>query len=257
MSPGSSHRPLWGLRSLLAATGILVLLSGTAFFAQQQVFGRDLVIASAPPRYVTPPAAAQAPPVSRQQRGFGVPLVDAAWASTTANRAGIPEPALLAYARAILMAPKGCAIGWTTLAGIGWVESQHGTIGERTIGVDGHSSTRILGPALDGAGAVAAIRATPQSAAWHGDAMWDHAVGPLQFIPSTWETWSSDGDGDGTADPNDIDDAAYAATRYLCADGYDLASGAGWSAAILSYNHAQTYVDGVYSAATAYAERTS
>ncbi len=78
----------------------------------------------------------------------------------------------------------------------------------------------------------------------------------MQFIPSTWEQWGADGDGDGTADPNDIDDAAYAAARYLCADGNDLASSIGWSGSVFSYNHSSTYVAAVHAAATAYAERT-
>ncbi len=89
---------------------------------------------------------------------------------------------------------------------------------------DGRSRTPILGPALDG-DPFAAIRATPETSAWHGDPVWDHAVGPLQFIPSTWETWGTDADGDGVADPNDIDDAACAAVAYLCADGHDLTTG--------------------------------
>ncbi len=115
---------------------------------------------------------------------------------------------------------------------------------------------RSSGPALNGRGAFAAVPASPQSSAWHGDQRWDHAVGPLQFIPSTWETWGADGDGDGVADPNDLDDAAYAAARYLCADGHDLTTGSGWADAVFSYNHAQAYVDAVHAAATSYAERT-
>ncbi len=78
----------------------------------------------------------------------------------------------------------------------------------------------------------------------------------MQFIPSTWEQWGTDGDGDGTADPNDIDDAAATAVAYLCADGHDLTSGAGWADAIFGYNHDDTYVDNVHAAASAYAERT-
>ncbi len=72
---------------------------------------------------------------------------------------------------------------------------------------------------LDGSGDVAAV---PGEAG-----TWQRATGPLQFIPSTWERWGSDGDGDGVADPQDIDDAAYAAARYLCASGADLAHGPG------------------------------
>ena len=86
--------------------------------------------------------------------------------------------------------------------------------------------------------------------------MWEHAVGPMQFLPATWETWASDGDSDGTADPNDLDDAAAAAARYLCAAGGDLSTGAGWTSAVLAYNHERAYVDAVHAAATSYAERS-
>jgi membrane-bound lytic murein transglycosylase B len=58
-------------------------------------------------------------------------------------------------------------------------------------------------------------------------------------------------------DPQDVDDAAYAAARYLCASGGDLTTGAGWTAAVLSYNHDDDYVRAVYDAARAYAARTS
>jgi membrane-bound lytic murein transglycosylase B len=181
------------------------------------------------------------------------------WVARSASAAGIPVPAVRAYARAELLlrqSSPGCHLAWTTLAGIGYIESRHGTIGDRYLADDGHSSTPILGPALDGSGAFAAIPASPTSAQWHGDAQWDHAVGPLQFIPSTWSRWSSDADGDGVGDPNDLDDAAYAAGRYLCADGHDLGSGAGWGQAIFSYNHSAEYIDSVFSAASAYADRT-
>ena len=101
------------------------------------------------------------------------------------------------------------------------------------------------------------IRATAESEQWHGDPRWDHAFGPMQFISSTWEAWQTDGDGDGVADPNDIDDASLAAADYLCADGHDLTSGEGWTDAVLSYNHARSYLEAVHDAATAYAERTA
>lgn len=205
----------------------------------------------APPADVPPPAA---PPA---RAADGVPQVDQDWVGRTARRAGVPEPAVRAYARAMLMAPSSCQIGWTTLAGIGWVESQHGTLGGRTLDADGRSSSTILGPALDGRGPVAAIPATPESTVWHGDPSWDHAVGQMQFIPSTWEQWGADGDGDGSADPNDIDDAAYAAARYLCSGGRELASAAGWSGGVFQYNHSTEYVADVHAAASAYAARTT
>jgi membrane-bound lytic murein transglycosylase B len=213
------------------------------------------------PTGLTPPAA-EAPPHAQPRSvparaTADVPKIDSRWLSRTARLAGLPKPALRAYARAMLMSPESCDVGWTTLAGIGWVESQHGTIGGRTLGSDGRSSTPILGPALDGQGGFAAIEATAESTAWHGDPKWDHAVGQMQFIPSTWKQWGADGDGNGTADPNDLDDAAYTAARYLCAGGNDLASSGGWSGSVFSYNHSSTYVADVHAAAMTYAERTT
>jgi len=199
------------------------------------------------------PGSPPAPPT--EPRHDGLPAIDPAWAERTAAAASIPVVAVTAYARASLMVPAGCHLGWTTLAGIGWIESQHGTVDDRTLGTDGRPSAAIIGPALDGAGAVAAIPAPARSRTWHGDPRWDHAVGPMQFISATWVRWASDGDGDGMEDPHDLDDAVYAAARYLCAGGADLATGEGWARAVYSYNHAQVYVDAVHLAASTYAAR--
>jgi len=239
----------------------LVAVGGLGYAAAQTVLAPQppLELAEPAPRVpVAAPAAARAASgAAAAAPAAAVTQVDLAWVVDVATRTGIPAPAVRAYANAQLTEPASCEVGWTTLAGIGRVESEHGTIGGRTLGDDGRSSEPILGPALDGVGPVAAIRASSESSAWHGDRNWDHAIGPLQFIPSTWERWGTDGDGDGVADPHDLDDAARTATQYLCADGHDLQDGAGWSAALFSYNHAQSYVDLVHSFATQYAEATS
>ena len=235
----------------------LVLVAGLGYLASQTVLARPSV-GIGQQQYVAAPVPAKARIDSGASRGRDrgdKVWADESWVMATAARAQIPVPAMRAYANAQLAEPAGCRVGWTTLAGIGWVESRHGTIGHRDLGLDGRSSTPILGPALDGKGDFAAIPATPETTTWHGDPTWDHAVGPLQFIPSTWEAWASDGDADGVADPNDLDDAAYAAARYLCAGGFDVASGEGWADSVFSYNHAQSYVDSVYAAATKYAQR--
>lgn len=229
----------------------LAAVAGLGYVASQTVLERRPVEPSTHRQYVPSPT-----PATRLVDQAGAPSAPtraaARWVARTAATTGIPRPAVRAYANAQLAEPRGCDVGWTTLAGIGWVESRHGTIGGRALRSGGRSSSPILGPALDGHGPFAAIPATPGASAWHGDVTWDHAVGPLQFLPSTWETWGSDGDGDGVADPNDIDDAAWSAAHYLCADGHDLTRAAGWEEAILSYNHARSYVDAVHAAATVY-----
>jgi hypothetical protein len=80
------------------------------------------------------------------------------------------------------------------------------------------------------------------------------ALGPMQFLPSTWRIWGTDGFG--RAGPPDIMnplDAVPAAARMLCADG--AASGdAALSAAIFAYNHATWYVSEVLALAGEYAQ---
>jgi murein DD-endopeptidase MepM/ murein hydrolase activator NlpD len=64
------------------------------------------------------------------------------------------------------------------------------------------------------------------------------AIGWMQFMPSTWLRWGTDGNGDGVADPWNPDDAVFSAARYLAASGgRDDVAGA-----IYSYNHADWYV---------------
>lgn len=219
------------------------------------------------PPEVTPPApapAVRAAAVTESPAGGAAdrqgPRASAAWVAATARATGMDPLAVGAYAAAALrvadVQPR-CRLGWTTLAAIGDIESGHGTHGGATLTADGTTSRRILGPALDGGEGLAAIRSTRASIAWHGDDRWDHAIGPMQFIPTTWERWAADGDGDGRENPHDLDDAALAAARYLCADGRDLQTGEGWSAAVFSYNHSADYVRAALSRANAYSARAN
>lgn len=245
-------------------------LTGTAAGAAAVVAGFAawliLLPHSAPPVDVQPagyaaaPAAPTAAPATAPAAGTarGPAAVDPAWLGRTAAATGIPERALQAYASAALAlagtAPS-CRLGWTTLAAISAVESGHGTHGGASLAVDGTATPRIVGPRLDGTG-FARIRDT-DSGTLDGDPAWDRAVGPLQFIPSTWLRYGADGSGDGIADPQNIDDAALAAGRYLCAAGGDLSSGGGWSAAVYAYNHSGDYLQSVLAQANEYAVRSS
>ncbi|MDM4762312.1 lytic murein transglycosylase [Galbitalea sp. SE-J8] len=180
--------------------------------------------------------------------------IDPAWLAGTAAATGVPPVALDAYARAtavLATAEPGCHLGWNTLAGIGRAESAHGTIDGTSVAADGTVTPRIVGPALDG-GVYGAIADT-DGGAWDGDDRWDRAIGPLQFLPSTWRADGVDASGDGVADPQNLYDASVAAARYLCAPGADLRGGAAWERAIRSYNPADSYLDAVRGAATAYA----
>jgi membrane-bound lytic murein transglycosylase B len=74
------------------------------------------------------------------------------------------------------------------------------------------------------------------------------AVGWMQFLPSTWATHGVDANGDGTADPNNPQDAIYAAAGYLRAAGMPLDT----PGAIFAYNHADWYVAEVLANAGCY-----
>jgi Transglycosylase SLT domain len=106
-------------------------------------------------------------------------------------------------------------LSWTVLAAIGQIESADGTNN---------------GPS--GAG----------------------ALGPMQFLPSTWAVWGIDAFGQtGTPDIMNPYDAVASAARMLCADGA-ASGGSGLSGAIFDYNHATWYVSEVLALAAEYAQ---
>jgi membrane-bound lytic murein transglycosylase B len=160
--------------------------------------------------------------------------------------AGIPATVLDAYKKAeaaLGTAKPGCNLPWQLLAAIGKVESGQARGGR--VDANGTTTSPILGPQLDGNG-FALIRDT-DNGAYDGNSSYDSAVGPMQFIPSTWAWAGRDGNGDGKEDPNNVYDAALAAGHYLCRYGWDLSTQADLNRAILSYNNSTDYLNLVLS----------
>ncbi|MCL6437988.1 MAG: lytic transglycosylase domain-containing protein [Rubrobacteraceae bacterium] len=100
---------------------------------------------------------------------------------------------------------------WYILAAIGKIESDHG---------------RNMGPSSAG------------------------ALGPMQFLPSTWRLYGIDGNHDGVANIMDPRDAIPSAARYLRLNG----APRHWYRAIYAYNHAGWYVEKVLTVAHHYRE---
>lgn len=205
----------------------------------------DALDGAHPVTRVAGPGVAVRPAVARQ----GPPGPDV---SDTA----LPARVLAAYkdaATSLTRSDPGCRLTWPLLAGIGKVESGHAYGGavDRT----GDTLVPILGPVLDGSPGVAAIPDTDDGR-WDTDPTWDRAVGPMQFIPSSWQVHGADGSGDGKRDPNNVVDASLASGGYLCSGDRDLKVTKDRRAAVFSYNHSWDYVDLVLAWAEAYAGGT-
>jgi hypothetical protein len=107
------------------------------------------------------------------------------------------------------------ALSWTVLAAIGQIESGDGAN---------------VGPSTAG------------------------ALGPMQFLPSTWSVWGTSGFGrTGPPDIMNPYDAVPSAARMLCADGASQGTLTGLRAAVFAYNHADWYVNEVLALAAQYA----
>ncbi|MGW5744361.1 lytic transglycosylase domain-containing protein [Amycolatopsis sp. NPDC003861] len=214
----------------------------------------DQAVAAPPqqPNIVMPPIAVDG---SLPQPPLPEPLVvpgGRAGSAGISGSLGIPGSMLKAYKNAADILAKeqpDCHLDWALIASIGRIESNHARGGY--VNANGDTLEPILGPVLNGAGAFAAIRDT-DGGKYDGDAVWDRAVGPTQFIPSTWRGYASDGNGDGVSNPNNIYDETLATARYLCSGGLDLSTDAGQRIAVRRYNNSSSYVDTVLAWATAY-----
>jgi membrane-bound lytic murein transglycosylase B len=201
------------------------------------------------------PAVADPAVAPRQPSGANQPASLTDWANRVTGVAGIPVPALWAYGNAELAmraTSPGCQLTWATLAGIGRVESNHGQFGGAHLLPGGEESAPVIGVPLDGTGGVRNIPDTDRGR-WDGDPVYDHAVGPMQFLPSTWRTYGADALGNGQPDPENINDAALAAAGYLCVGGRDMGTASGWWSGIMSYNDSADYGQKVFGLADSYA----
>ncbi|HSF36484.1 MAG TPA: lytic murein transglycosylase [Nocardioides sp.] len=196
---------------------------------------------------VLPAEAIEAP------ASVGEPVTRAA-ALTPGSASDIPQAALSAYQRAeavINEADTGCNLTWELIAAIGRVESDHGRFGGNALDERGVARPGIYGIALNGKNDTQRILDT-DAGQYDDDTRFDRAVGPMQFIPSTWSVVGVDGDNDGTRDPQDIDDAALATAVYLCSGDDDLSTEKGQRASVYRYNHSNAYVDLVLEIMQAY-----
>lgn len=172
----------------------------------------------------------------------------------------IPPTMIEAYVGAAQRLPDiapGCeGLTWPVLAGIGRVESNHAQGSE--IDAAGDTDPWILGPRLDGTGAggnTTRIEDTDRGR-WDLEEDIDRAAGPMQFIPTSWELYGQDADGDGEADPHNIHDAALGAAVHLCGfTPVDLSDRGELRRAVLRYNQSGRYADDVLRWAGRYAER--
>lgn len=163
----------------------------------------------------------------------------ATWAST-----GISRLALAAYMAGAVTANKvvpGCAISWNDIAAVGFIESRQGRYGNATIAMSGEVLPPILGVPLNGSSHTRKVPMAHLGIA-DGTGPYARAVGPLQFLPSTWvavATLVRARTGIVLSDPNNFLQAAAAAGTTLCRGGSFVAGPS--TAAYMSYNASARY----------------
>ncbi|PSK89954.1 NlpC/P60 family protein [Murinocardiopsis flavida] len=184
---------------------------------------------------------------------FTAVLDDGDTTSAPAHVKGIPDTLLDAYVRAAQALesaePQCPGMRWQILAGIGKIESS--LLAGHDISPSGDVSPPMIGPRLDGSGTGG--NTTPHydtdSGKWDSDTAYDRAVGPNQHLPSGWDTFGADGNGDGTKDPHNAYDSAAASARELCLSagegGVDFTDRDQLDTALFRYNRSRDYVSDV------------
>ena len=208
-------------RTLIAVIAVLTLIIVAIGWLVSHVHTDSSSMRKPIPSDVPPPNGVAAPAVdtskhTRTSEEFRT------WAEPISKKTGISVEALSAYANANVVARHSkpeCHMDWTTLAGLGWIETRHGTYNGHhfdSVSIDSNGDVKphIRGVQLDGAPGVEDLPDT-DNGELDGDKEKDRAMGPLQFIPQSWEKYGVDANGDGKADPDNIDDAAVAAVNLL------------------------------------------
>ena len=241
--------------ALIGAGSVLVSTGGASAEDVSTAQAKPVITVPAAP--LTRPGAPTLPPLPPVPGEVASRLPSAAPAPSGAPAvaaAGIPQRALDAYQRAAALvgaADPSCGLDWALIAAIGKVESDHGRYAGN--GLDGSGTVRpgIYGLPLNGNNNTAVIRDT-DAGSLDRDTAWDRAVGPMQFIPGTWRSVGVDADGDGTANPQNLTDAATATGVYLCSGPGDLRNAGDLRSAVLRYNQSDAYVAQVVAIAEGY-----
>ncbi|MDF1597506.1 MAG: peptidoglycan DD-metalloendopeptidase family protein [Acidimicrobiia bacterium] len=167
-------------------------------------------------------------------------------AAAASGALGIPPVVFSTYVAAETNAPSiasGCVVDWPVIAGIWKVESNHATTGGRTVGSDGQVTPPLYGVTLDGSQPGTAVIPDSDGGLLDGDPTWDRAVGPAQFLPGSWRAFGRDGNNDGTADPQNVFDAALGTVAHLCiASAGDYTNPTDLARALRRYNNSAEYV---------------
>lgn len=278
---GRPHTIRIPLRRVCSALPALALISGGVLFSASAAPTPDVqagATSSGAPAIVvpdvamTPPwmpilddssplAGPTAPALAPEPLAPIMPAGTVAGSSSlvTLDSTGIPVRALEAYRTAETLmgsADPACHLDWALVAAIGRVESNHARFGGNQLDTAGIAQPGIIGIALDGTNGTARITDS-DNGLLDRDPTYDRAVGPMQFIPSTWRSAGADADGDGVKNPQDMADASTAAAIYLCSGPGDLSRPDDLRSAIWRYNASDSYVQMVTAIADAYRQGVS
>jgi membrane-bound lytic murein transglycosylase B len=267
LAPLAHGGPRNGLGLWLPLVIIAIVLVAAAFVGrfvmtpkgstQSDVTPNPTVTAALPPVPPPPTATPSMSPLPTPPPRPADALAD--WAAKVSLATGIPSVAVEAYGYAQLLLQQeqpACHLGWTTLAAIGEIESDHGRAGGAVLQPNGRSVPPIEGPALDGKDGRPLVTDT-DAGAYDGDSTYDHMMGPLHLLPAVWAVYRTDADNDGILDPYGIDDASAALAKLLCSGPGDMNTLSGWKAAVARYHAGDQYATQVFAAADSYGQRSS